>query len=38
MRVTIHLVSRADYWPLALAIRAARRALWLRATQEPTSR
>ena len=22
MRVTIHLVSRADYWPLALAIRA----------------
>ena len=27
MRVTIHLVSRADYWPLADAIRDARRAL-----------
>jgi hypothetical protein len=26
MRFTIHLVSAADYWPLALAIRAARRA------------
>ena len=33
MRVTIHLVSRADYWPLALAVRDARRALWLRATR-----
>ena len=33
MRVTIHLVSRADYWPLALAVREARRALWLRATR-----
>jgi hypothetical protein len=30
MRVTIHLVSRADYWPLALATREARRASWLR--------
>jgi hypothetical protein len=30
MRVTIHLVSRADFWPLALATRAARRQLWLR--------
>jgi hypothetical protein len=35
MRVTIHLVSRADYWPLAIATRAARRALWLRATKGP---
>jgi Winged helix DNA-binding domain len=25
MRSTIHLVSKADYWPLALATRAARR-------------
>ena len=33
MRVTIHLVSAADYWPLALAVREARRALWLRATR-----
>ena len=33
MRSTIHLVSRADYWPLALAIRPARRGpSWLRAT------
>ena len=30
MRHTIHLVSRADYWPLALAVREARRAHWLR--------
>jgi hypothetical protein len=35
MRVTIHLVSQSDYWPLALAVRAARRALWLRATRHP---
>ena len=30
MRVTIHLCSRADYWPLLEPIRAARRDLWLR--------
>ena len=30
MRVTIHIVSRADYWPLALAIREARRQWWQR--------
>ncbi len=35
MRVTIHLVSKADYWPLALAVREARRVLWLRATRHP---
>jgi hypothetical protein len=35
MRVTIHLASRADYWPLAVATRAARRALCLRATKGP---
>ena len=33
MRVTIHVVSAADYWPLALAVREARRTLWLRATR-----
>jgi hypothetical protein len=33
MRITIHLVSRADYWPLAHAIRGARRAAWLRASR-----
>ncbi len=30
MRVTIHLVSREDYWPFACAVRDTRRALWLR--------
>jgi hypothetical protein len=35
MRHTIHLVSKADFWPLALAVREARRASWLRATREP---
>jgi len=33
MRFTIHLVSAADYWPLALAIRDARRAWWERVTK-----
>jgi hypothetical protein len=33
MRTTIHLVSAADYWPLALAVRDARREWWLTATQ-----
>ena len=38
MRVTIHLVSRADYWPLARATRDARRTLWLRARRDaPTA-
>jgi hypothetical protein len=31
MRVTIHLVSAADYWPLALAVRETRRTFWARA-------
>jgi hypothetical protein len=35
MRATIHLVSRADYWPLAVAVREARRALWLRSQPSP---
>jgi hypothetical protein len=30
MRATIHLVSKRDYWPLALAIRGAQRDWWLR--------
>lgn len=33
LRMTIHLVSFEDYWPFALAVREARRALWLRATR-----
>lgn len=37
MRVTIHLVSQADYWPLARAVRDARRTLWLRATRHAVS-
>ena len=38
MRNTIHLVSRADFWPLAIATREARRASWLRATRgEPSA-
>jgi hypothetical protein len=35
MRVTIHLCSRADYWPLTEPTRAARRSWWLRATKGP---
>jgi hypothetical protein len=38
MRATIHLVSRADYWPLALAIRDARRAWWVRVHKGLTER
>jgi hypothetical protein len=33
MRSTIHLVSADDYWPLALAVRTARREQWIRATR-----
>lgn len=29
MRTTIHLVSREDYWPIALAVREVRREGWL---------
>jgi Winged helix DNA-binding domain len=37
MRQTIHLVSTADYWPLAVAVREARREAWTRArkTHDP---
>ncbi len=31
MRSTIHTVSAADYWPLAIAVHEPRRAWWLRA-------
>ena len=33
MRSTIHIVSRRDYWPIALALRAPRRRWWLQATR-----
>jgi hypothetical protein len=32
MRATIHLVSKGDYWPMALGIRRARREAWLNAS------
>jgi hypothetical protein len=32
MRATIHLVSKADYWPIALGIRRGRREAWLKAS------
>ncbi len=34
MRSTIHLVSRRDYWPLAIAIKASRRAHWQRVAHD----
>jgi hypothetical protein len=37
MRSTIHLVSKADYWPLALATREARRTHWQRSMPDPPS-
>jgi hypothetical protein len=37
MRTTIHLVSRADYWPFAVAVRADRRAWWLKVVPDPPS-
>jgi hypothetical protein len=41
MRTTIHLVSRADYWPCALAVRDDRRAgevgLWIELVRVPPS-
>jgi hypothetical protein len=32
MRATIHLVSKADYWPIAIGVRRARREAWLAAS------
>jgi hypothetical protein len=32
MRATIHLVSKADYWPIAIGVRRARREAWLNAS------
>ena len=37
MRSTIHLVSKGDYWPFALATRAARRESWQRAAPDRAS-
>jgi hypothetical protein len=33
MRSTIHVVSRNDYWPIALTLREGRRVWWRRATK-----
>jgi hypothetical protein len=38
MRVTIHLVSRGDYWPFALATREARRKWFLRSRKQLSER
>ena len=35
MRATIHLVSKRDFWPLAVAVRAAQRQWWLRVRRPP---
>ncbi len=37
LRSTIHVVSRRDYWPFAVAIRAAQRDWWLRTRKPRTS-
>ena len=37
MRMTIHLVSRGDYWPFAVAVRQSRRRQWLR-SRDPSER
>ncbi len=37
MRVTIHMVSRRDFWPIALAVREPRREWWLAATRHAHS-
>jgi hypothetical protein len=34
MRVTIHVVSRRDYWPIALAVREARRTWFLKSRRK----
>ena len=39
MRSTIHVVSKRDYWPFAVAVRGPQRAWWLRVqTPQPTER
>jgi hypothetical protein len=38
MRSTIHLVSARDYWPLALAVRAARREQYLRSRRDVSAK
>ena len=35
MRATIHLVSKADFWPIAIGVRRARRDAWLSASYRP---
>lgn len=38
MRVTIHTVSAADYWPVVAGIREGRRAWWLRVSRRQVDR
>jgi hypothetical protein len=35
MRATIHIVSKRDFWPLAVAVRASQREWWLRTRRPP---
>jgi hypothetical protein len=37
VRSTIHLVSREDYWPTAIAVRRARREHWVRVVRPPVT-
>lgn len=37
-RITIYLVSAGDYWPVAIAVRSARRRHWLRTVRGPPVR
>ena len=38
MRATIHLVSKADYWPAAIGVRRSRREAWLNARKDYSAR
>jgi hypothetical protein len=38
MRATIHLVSKADYWPVAIGVRRSRRDAWLKARKDYSAR
>jgi hypothetical protein len=38
MRATIHLVSKADYWPVAIGVRRSRREDWLKARKDYSAR
>jgi hypothetical protein len=35
LRSTIHIMSRADYWPFVVAVQASQQTWWLRVTKGP---